>query len=138
MFSLGTKLLLTFAIFACPLGCQVRVCCADDARQVEPVEADCAACPSCATSDESPQSLPHPQHPAPCEQPCQCLCGGAVMPQGQIDLKLKFDHSTDSVAICKPTLTDELVRQEAAQVGCLHSDATPGRVIRCLHMSFLC
>jgi hypothetical protein len=138
MFNLGTKLLLTFSVFACPLGCQIRVCCADDTPQVEREEAACPSCPSCAKDDESQDSESHPSHPAPCEQPCQCLCGGAVILLGAIDLKPKFDHSIDSVAICVPTPADELIRHEAGNVCSLHTGATPGRVIRCLHMSFLC
>ena len=132
------KLLLALATFACPLACQLEVCCADDVQQFEQPEAACPSCPNCAKNEQSQESPVHPSHPAPCEQPCQCMCGGAVIPQGEIDLKLKFDHSIESVAIRQPTLADELIHNDAGNVCCLHSDATPGRVIRCLHMSFLC
>jgi hypothetical protein len=137
MFNLSAKTLLAFVIFACPLGCQAESCCADDVS-FEQEAGGSAACHSCCPNGECEESAQHPNPPAPPEQPCQCLCGGAVISPGGIDLKLKCDQWTGIVAISTATMAGELICHEAGTVRCYHSDATPGRVIRGLHMSFLC
>ena len=137
MFNLSVKILLAFVIFACPLGCQVELCCGGD-RQVAEEPGGCEACDSCCPSEERDASAEHPDAPAPREQPCQCLCGGAVISQGEIDLKLKCDQWTGIVAISTAITAGERICHEVGTVRCYHSDATPGRVIRGLHMSFLC
>ena len=132
--------LLIVAIQACPF------CCA--ASRLEGMglgRADSSCCSRCALrqqKNDSPEhqseGLPGQSEPNPVDSEGQCVCGGALIDKTK-PFELKVERPLHDVVATVP-----LVVTLSAQAGfSIHSPAqhvrtTPGRLLCCLYMSFLC
>jgi hypothetical protein len=139
------SLVLIAAIIACPLWCgnglcHAGQCCADDAcpliEQVCPIH-DTAQC-CCETSSSRENS---PRGPRRCQnKACQGVCGGAVF-EKPIELP---DASTDAFSLPLIVISIPFALQPAEHrlLGVedlpLCHKGNHGRLLRTLHMSFLC
>ena len=101
--------------------------------------ADCRkCCEHCADPCENRQA---PVKPCSCpdDSYCQCLCAGAVIKEAPAlddsQDRLAFDRVTAAGILARPALRSapDRFRQRFAR-----GKANPGRVVRCLCMSFLC
>ena len=137
MFQRAMSLLLITALLACPLRCGLVMCAADEEASAD----GASARPCCHACHRQPSPAPHestPQPMAPCHNDCQCICSGAVIEQGSHDL---IGRSTTELALRvipaeRSDATDFSV--EDPTVPGYHGSITPGRMICCLFMRFLC
>jgi len=128
--------LLVAEVLGCPFWCQAGVCNAGDACHTQCFNSRCAACTHCPQKERRGSV---PRGSSPCDQRQQCFCAGAIIIKDDIRLTQKFEYSLESVAA---TLTRpaEISGRSDGSRRTLTDDtrSTPGRVLRCLHMSFLC
>lgn len=126
------SLLLTAALVACPALCRTGSC-----AQCVPEQTKAEACPHCQSNqngatDNSPPA-PIPQGP---RKPCElgnCLCAGAVMSDGGLDLQIGhvlgvFATVDTLVAQARPAMLSQL-DQEFAAAG-LSERSLSGRSLR--------
>jgi len=135
-------LLLITAIFLCPITCGPGLC--SSAGQCS-LPHDCACECGHPCDEEGPNEHPDqcPLSPCdhdPCQDCCQCICGGAILPDSvELDVVLLLTPSFDSMAT-SGGIHDLLAthRPRPDQTAPDDDGAPSGRAIRCLHSSFLC
>lgn len=137
------SLVLIAAVVACPMwcgtgSCNAGQCCGEEASESDRVcttnEAESRCCHHKPDSDDDQQC---PTHSSPTS--CQGVCGGAVLAK---DVEVRGD----SHVIILPLIDDHAAMPaRLVECGrcrneqhCCHSNANHGRVVRTLHMSFLC
>lgn len=132
MFRAAVHISLVFALLACPVWCQLGVCSEDHGVGARAgVECDtCDHCPGEAPAGSTSDDR------KPCEQSCQCLCAGAVIQKDEVRWDSKFDQPIDALALRWTTATSSLNRDDRRNVTAVNHTVS-GRMIRCLHMSFL-
>lgn len=140
MFSRTVSLAMIAAVIACPLWCGdgfAGLCCAEGESDLSGV------CSHNATSDCCERENRAPEHDddrqCPCESTaCQGICGGAVL-----EKTVELNHAAFQVIV--PLIEEHAsVNPQLAECGdhragqhC-HSHDNYGRIVRTLHMSFLC
>lgn len=139
-------LLLITAIFACPITCGPGLCAF--AGQCSAPSDCCAGCEH--HGDErgahehshhhpSPPSDDNPCDHAPCQDRCQCICGGAILPDSaKQDVVLLLMPSFDSMATSGGSHDFLASHRPCPEQAAPDDDGVPsGRAIRCLHSSLL-
>ena len=145
MLNIATHFLLILTILYCPLQCQGGACCsAHPVAATGDGDSGCTDCEHCCRG-RSADASDHSQHrpAAPCDEhspasKCQCICAGAVI--------TKTDDGLAVAAVCPLSIavgitavqTGEVFECRVVETLPHHGRATPGRIVRVLHMSFLC
>ena len=144
MFARNLPSMIIVLIVANPVFCQIRGFC-EGAPSCDCEECRCSwGCEGTADCQEQPAPCENQKAPAePCDCPdgsyCQCLRAGAVIKAGPLPIDahegFAFDRITVILPVARPTF-----RSVSDRFGeCLpRGKANPGRIARCLRMSFLC
>ena len=141
MFVRTVSLILVAAVIACPLWCGNGSCHADSCCSAE--QSTQQACPvhataCCCCDNDSSDSNDNCPCEAPCESSCQGICGGAVF-EKPCGLNDGMDSSFLSLLVGKMPIACRL-----AECRIQNGDhfilcgGNHGRILRTLHMSFLC
>ena len=138
MFARLLQLHVIAAILVCPVWCESEVCWgADDGcAPSEKCDHSAPSCPNCADEQSDHNSSPHKHQP--CGHRCQCVCAGAIIKQHDNDLTKHISQPLEAVVVTKVPLAEVLFERNIVTVLPYRGSATPGRIICCLHMSFLC
>jgi len=140
-------LLLIAAIIACPIGCRPGLCALGDGCGLpHDFVAECGhSCDGGHSHEHSDhQPLPprddDPCDHKPCQDSCQCICGGAILPgSAELDVVLLLTPSFDSMATVGDILDSLATHRLCPNQTAPDDDAAPsGRAIRCMHCSLLC
>jgi len=141
MYAHVVSIVMTAAIIACPMWCGNGLChdgecCAErePAAQSCPVHKTAHCCCAEGPSDSNDDCPPS----VPCESSCQGVCGGAVFEKpceltGGFDPSALLPFTNETAVACQ---TAECRTHDGDQF--LHSGGNYGRLLRTLHMSFLC
>ena len=133
---ISVRLLLIFAILACPYNCMG----AFEGESLQSVATPACSCCSSVSfePDTAPFGLPEsPDNDCPCPT---CLCSGAVLVADSLSGDIADDESQPSFDLLAASLTVE--SQAATSCAPLSTRAAPafpvsGRFVRILHESFL-
>jgi len=145
-------LLLITAIIVCPIVCRPGLCALVGGCSVP---TDCVAECGHSCHDEGPHEHPahHPLPPCdhdprdqtpcdhnPCEGQCQCICGGAILPDAaELDFLLLLTPAPGSMATSGGVHDSLATQRPRPDQTAPDDDGVPsGRAIRCLHSSLLC
>lgn len=143
MFPKFVVCLLIFTVQACPLRCTAMMVWTHTAAE-SPATPIPSCCPKCRLAYEkkcqSQTKRGMPARPAqgPVENGCQCVCTGAVLEKAH-PFRVSVERDiNDLVAVTlhvgsNPSQTDSF-ENSPAQL----RRTTPGRLVCCLNMSFLC
>jgi len=130
------RLLLIFAILACPFNCMGAFKGGDAQTVASPA---CTCCSNVSFEpDTAPNRLPEsPDDDCPCPT---CFCNGAVLPADSLSGDITDDESQPSFDLVAASLTVE--SQSTMLSATLSAHAVPtflrsGRFVRILHESFL-
>ncbi len=130
--------LLIVAIQACPFCCASATLASVNR---DPSKSSC--CGGCCCSHQQDvnhqsQGLPRRSAPSPIGPGFQCVCSGAVVDRAK-PFELRVERPLDDVVATVP-LAAILPSHASFSIHspAQHVRTTPGRLVRCLHMSFLC
>lgn len=130
--------LLVVAIQACPL------CCTQAMRA--PLAHSAAAKPLCCScccglhrqGGDDQSHAPRRSAPGPADSGAQCICTGAVVDRAkpfELQVERTFDVVMATVPLAIISLSQPGVSLDSPSQ---QMRATPGQLVRCLHMSYLC
>jgi hypothetical protein len=130
-------ILLSAAVFSCPLFCTLGRCGEDAGDQGQ----RCSCCDH-EGSSAVPEDGSRPMKPANHEAggACQCICGGAVVEDAsldgvQLDVRLDLPVATILPAIIAAQIAEPVPSRE---VHLPDDGMNPGRALCCLYSTFLC
>ena len=144
MFAHNLPTMVVVLILANPVFCQMRGFCEGAPSRDSEERRGCCTCEGPADCGERPEPREDQEAPTePCDCPdgsyCQCLRAGAVVKAGPSP-----DDTQDGSALDRVTAVPTFARPAARSVPdrfCKlfpRGKANPGRIARCLRMSFLC
>jgi hypothetical protein len=126
------KILLAVIVFSCPLRCQLGLsdCCGELAP---------SSLAECCCDDSGPEYPVWPEDEK--EEKCGCICSGATMPdatdlftQGPIEFEFELMQNSLSDTLHEPFGTKSRYRSTPHVATCARNH---GRLLRCLHSSFI-
>lgn len=146
-------LLLVAVILACPVWCRFGICtsvdsCCTSAAGVADAASACDTCccdttgvpdPTADHSCDRPSPDRHPCDHDPCDDRCQCICGGAVASRdGAIDWDDHCRQSFEPAWVVTDCLAESLFCQTADASNRWRGNTPRGTRICCLHMRWQC
>ena len=156
MFRSAIHLLLVAVLLVCPVWCRLGICTSADpccalapglAADQPDCDADCcqrcdASCSDVTARTDSracPSPDRHPSDRDPCDERCQCICGGAVAPRdGDIDLDDHCRQTLELAAVVTQSIAQSPFRQATSASARQQGNTPQGQRICCLHMRWQC
>lgn len=130
------RILLSFAILACPFNCMGAFCGGDAQIAASP---ECSCCSHIAVEPaNAPNQLPQsPGDDCPC---CECFCHGAVLTSDSLSRDIADDELQPCCDLVAASLDVEFRSTTSSATLSAHAVPTimlSGRFVRILHESFL-